>query len=202
MRKFIFMTMLALFMLASCEEKENKEFEQEEQKIESLIVENVISTDREFMFLNFDEDYRWYETCILMQDFMDEDPSDNVEAVTSIFQIVTERETGFDTQVVMTVCTLDTNTVEVVKGFWVEDFPMNSEEITLTFSEAWNKVMETNCPKPHSRQCVLRKEIGPKAANPQYIFGNSKGQIFVDAVTGEVSEHNPVILEGPLGEWP
>lgn len=196
------MLALCIGMLASCEGTKKEEPKQEEQpKAETLIVENTISTDREFMFLNFDEDYRWYETCILMKDFMDEDPSGNVEAVTSIFQVVTERETGFDTHVVMTIHTLDTSDIEIVRGFWVEDFPMNEEEITITFAEAFELVMETNCPKPHSQHCVLRKEVGPKAANPQYIFGNSKGQIYVDAVSGEVSVKNPV-LDGPLGEWP
>ena len=106
----------------------------------------------------------------------------------------------------MTVHTLDTSTIEVKEGFWVEDYPLNNEAVCISFEEAFTKLMEANCPKPHSRHCVLRKEIGPVDANPQYIFGNSRAQIYVDATTGEVSTINPVFpdtnLNGPLGEWP
>ena len=106
----------------------------------------------------------------------------------------------------MTVHTLDTSNIEVKEGFWVEDYPLNNEAVCISFEEAFTKLMEANCPKPHSRHCVLRKEIGPVDANPQYIFGNSRAQIYVDATTGEVSTINPAFpdanLNGPLGEWP
>lgn len=52
--------------------------------------------------------------------------------------------------------------------------------------------MASNFPKPHSRNCVLRREIGPiPDVNPQYIFGNTKSQLYVDAVTGSVTNHTP-----------
>ena len=53
---------------------------------------------------------------------------------------------------------------------------------------------------------VLRKQVGPVDANPQWIFGNLHSQIYVDAVTGAVSKDNPAFdglnLGTPLGEWP
>ena len=55
--------------------------------------------------------------------------------------------------------------------------------------------MEVNLPKPHSKHVVLRKQIGPKACNPQWIFGNITSQIYVDAVTGEVNSKNPAFDE-------
>jgi hypothetical protein len=51
--------------------------------------------------------------------------------------------------------------------------------------------MAANAPKPHSRQVVLRKEVGPNSINPQYIFGNFQAQLYVDAVTGDVKTKNP-----------
>lgn len=209
MRKFVFILMLAIVsLLTSCEEKKNKEQQNfNEPKVESLIVENTISVDREFMFLNYGGDYRWFETCILMKDFMDEETDGDVEAVTSIFQIVKKVDSScYDTHVIMTVHTLDTSTIEVKEGFWVEDYLLNDEAICISFEEAFAKLMESNCPKPHSKHCVLRKEIGPVDANPQYIFGNNKCQVYVDATTGDVSTINPVFpdakLNRPLGEWP
>jgi hypothetical protein len=203
MRKFILMLMLALsVVLASCEGKEKKEQQPEQPKIETLNVDHIISTDREFMFLNYGEDYRWYETCILMKNFMDqEDVTDSVIMVNNIFQVVEGDGTCFDVHVIKIAHTLDTSYVEVVEGFWIEDYPLNNEAVVVNFNEAWTNAMEANCPKPHSQHCVLRKEVGPKDANPQYIFGNSRCQIYVDATTGDVSAIDPV-LEGPLGEWP
>lgn len=204
MRKFILILVLALSMLASCEGNKKEEQKQEEQiaMVESLDVENVISTDREFMFLNYDGDYRWYETCILMENFMDEeDANDNAIMINDIFQVITQKETGFDVHVINIVHTLDTSYVEVIEGFWLEDSPMNDEAVVVDFNTAWNNAMEANCPKPHSQHCVLRKKIGPKEANPQYIFGNNRCQVYVDATTGEVSAVDSN-FNGPLGEWP
>lgn len=201
MRKFILVLMLALsVVLASCEGKEKKEQQPEQPKVETLDVDNIISTDREFMFLNYGEDYRWYETCILMKNFMDqEDATDSVIMVNNIFQVVEGDETCFDVHVIKIAHTPDTSYVEVVEGFWIEDYPLNEEAIVVNFNEAWTNAMEANCLKPHSQHCVLRKEVGPKDANPQYIFGNSRCQIYVDATTGEVLADDPSFNE-PLGE--
>ena len=86
-------------------------------------------------------------------------------------------------------------------------------EITSTFQTiipmeggcALERINQVNAPKPHSRYCVLRKEIAPNDINPQYIFGNSRAQLYVDAVTGTVCTENPAFAGGfglPLGEWP
>lgn len=208
MKKFIFMLMLAvsIFTLASCscdrDNKDNGNLNSVKDTLSSLIVENTISVDREYMYLNYGDDYRWFETTILMKDYMDgETTTGEVEAITSVFQVIREKGKGYDTKVVMSKYTANSHTIDVIDGFWVEDFPINDEDLVLTFDQAYNKAMNTNIVKPHSRYCVIRKEVGPKNANVQYIFGNVKYQVYVDAVTGEVTEHNPV-LNGPLGEWP
>ena len=205
MRKIILVLMLALsVVLASCNGKEKKEQPtQEETAVETLVLENTISADREYMFLNYDENYRWFESSIKMTEFLDSDScSSNISEITNIFQVVTEIGTGFDTHVIMITHTLDDSWVDVYDSFWVEDWPLNDEEIALTFEDAFNRALEADCPKPHSKCCVLRCEVGPKPTNAQYIFGNRRGQLYVDAVTGDVTENNPIFIEGPLGEWP
>lgn len=213
MKKFIFMLMLAISIIAlascSCDrtnEESNDAVEDEVNNVTtgtsgSLVVENTISSDREYMFLKYGGDYRWFETSIQMKDFMDEETTGEIEMITSVFQVVIDREKGYDTKVILFKHSVDSSTVEVIDGFWLEDFPINDEEINLTFTEAFDRAMESNSVKPHSRYCVIRKEVGPKDVNVQYIFGNRRRQLYVDAVTGEVTEHNPV-LNGPLGEWP
>lgn len=167
-------------------------------------VENIITMDKEYMNLNFKGEYKWFETCILMADYLDsENTSDSISGISNIFQTIEKKGEGFDTQVIMFSHVGDSTQIDIVHSFWVEDMPMDS--IKLTFKEAYEKMMATNLPKPHSRNCVLRKELGPNNANPQYIFGNSKAQIYVDAITGDVTDKNPVYpssLKMPLGEWP
>ena len=139
-----------------------------------------------------------------MADYLDsENTSDSISGISNIFQTIEKKGEGFDTQVIMFSHVGDSTQIDIVHSFWVEDMPMDS--IKLTFKEAYEKMMATNLPKPHSRNCVLRKELGPIDANPQYIFGNSKAQIYVDAITGDVTDKNPVYpssLKMPLGEWP
>lgn len=173
-----------------------------------LVVENCVSTDKEYMFLHYKSDYRWFETCVLMKDFLDSEDQDGaIAGVSNIFQVVDEFEGGCaDVYVILMAHSGDKDSIDIKHGFWVEDFPMNDEAIKITFKQAYDKLMEANCPKPHSRHCVLRKEVGPVNANPQYIFGNVRAQVYVDAVTGDVSTENPAFKGGnlgmPLGEWP
>jgi len=172
-----------------------------------LVVENLISTDRQDMYMQHAKDYRWFETCVVLKDFLDEECDGTVAGVSNIFQAVEAKENGADVFVVMYTHTPDTADVQVVHSFWVEDLPMENEQIKLTFKDAFDRVMQANAPKPHSQHVVLRKELGPINCNPQYIFGNQKAQLYVDAVTGDVRTSNPVFPEEkgfkmPLGEWP
>lgn len=173
-----------------------------------LNVATAISSDLEYMFVNYGSDYRYYETDIVLADYLDgENQTGAVETVTNVFQVVTDLDSGgADTEVIIFTHTKKDVQMEQHHGFWIEDFPLNDQGIKITFAQAYEKVMSANYPKPHSRHCVLRKQVGPKNANPQYIFGNNRAQLYVDAVTGDVSDKNPVFdgsgFSCPLGEWP
>ena len=174
-----------------------------------LIVENAISLDRQYMFVNYGGDYRWFETCIVLKDFLDEECDGTITGISNVFQVVDKSEDGksYDVHVILGAHTPDTTVYEVKNAFWIEDMPLEEEAIQVTFAEAFEKLMETNCPKPHSQHVVLRKQVAPLDVNPQYIFGNMNEVVFVDAVTGEVNLKNPAFPEEmgfkmPLGEWP
>lgn len=206
MKKLILFTALVLsvLMLGGCKEKKAPA----NLTGGELVVENVISVDREAMYLAHGGDYRWYETGVQLKNWLDEENDGAIEMVVNVFQVIEEYDsTSFDTFVYKYQHFSDGRVVEdAIHGFWVEDYMLNEELIKVTFKEAFEKVMESNYPKPHSRQVVLRKEIGPVDANPQWIFGNLHSQLYVDAVTGEVSPTSPAFPEtyvgGPLGEWP
>lgn len=205
----MFVSLMMVFGFNSCScDREDKTNNLNGEQAE-LVVENLISADREYMYLNHGGDYRWYETCITLKDWLDSEECDGtVESVASVFQYLENTdETSSDVRVVLTAHTRDTNAIETRFGFWVGDFPLNEETICINFAQAFERLQEANCPKPHSRHCVLRREIGPVAdVAPQYIFGNQSAQVYVDAKTGEVSTENPAFkgfgFKMPLGEWP
>lgn len=209
MKKLILLVTFIGLLIGSISCDKNKKTENVSDAVSSdsvMVVENVVNADKQYMFNNYQKDWRLYETCIVLKDFLDGECDGTITGVSNIFQTVINREEGIDTQVIMCTHVGDSTQIDVVQGFWVEDFPLQDENIKVTFKEAFEKVMAVNYPKPHSRQVVLRKEVGPNACNPQYIFGNQKAQLYVDAVTGEVTDKNPVFpagqLQKPLGEWP
>ena len=175
----------------------------------ALNVEHAISMDRQAMYLKFGNDYRWYETDILLPEFLDSEnvTSDPVELV-NIFQGIIEKGNGFDTWVFKFQHFPDgTVLTDSINGFWIENMPLNDEVIKLTYEEAYDRIMQTNSSKPHSKHVTLRNPIGPIAINTQWIFGNINEQLWVDAVTGDVKNSNPAFPEEkgfkmPLGEWP
>lgn len=169
-------------------------------------VDNLISTDRQEMFLNHGDNYRWFETCLKLNNFLDEENDGSLEEVVNVFQVVIEKGNGADVKVYKFQHFSDGTVVkDSVDGFWVEDEPLNDESIKISYEQAYELLMAVNLPKPHSRYVTLRKQVGSVDANPQYIFGNINETLFVDAVTGEVRDYNPAFGEGfkmPLGEWP
>ena len=198
MRKMIVLGVLAIACMligfASCDPKAKKRGSGNDvEKVSSIDVSRVTATDLEYMFANYGEGYRWYEECVLLRDYLDGDCDGTVAGVSNVFQVVEKDGSNYDTFVVLCAhASNGENSVEVKQGFWVEDFVLDHASIVLTFEQAYERLMESNYPKPHSRHCVLRKEVGPKPANPQYIFGNQQAQLYVDAVTGSVTDRNPV----------
>lgn len=199
---FILLAAVAVLIGCSCENKKTPEVVTKA----NLNVEKVISVDREYMYMNYGEGYRWFESCILLKDYLDEECDGTIAGISNVFQVITDMDSkSADVFVVLASHTPDTTAYEVKHGFWIEDIPLNEAEISLTFKDAFEKINQVNLPKPHSKNCVLRKPVGPKDCNAQYVFGNTQATLWVDAVTGEVKESCPAFPEEfkmPLGEWP
>ena len=208
MRKFLVFLMGIMLMIGVSACTCSRQKKDVDPAVAELVVENVVSLDRQAMNLAHGDDYRWFETGVQLKNWLDEENDGSIDMVVNVFQVVEKYDsTSFDTFVYKYQHFSDgTVNEEGIHGFWVEDYPLNEEAIAVTFKEAFEKVQEANLPKPHTRQVVLRKQVGPKEANPQWIFGNLREQIYVDAVTGAVSDKNPAFdglnLGTPLGEWP
>ena len=174
-----------------------------------LDVEHSIALDRQTMYVNYKDNYRWYETEILLPEFMDSDSAtSNPEMIVNVLQSIVEEGNGADVWVHKFQHFKDGTIVhDSIQGFWIENYALNDEVIKLKYTEAWDRMMQANFSKPHSRYVTLRNPIGPVAINTQWIFGNIQEQLWVDAVTGEAKNSNPAFPEEkgfkmPLGEWP
>ena len=174
-----------------------------------LDVEHSIALDRQTMYVNYKDNYRWYETEILLPEFMDSDSAtSNPEMIVNVLQSIVEEGNGADVWVHKFQHFKNGEIIhDSIQGFWIENYALNDEVIKLKYTEAWDRMMQTNFPKPHSRYVTLRNPIGPVAINTQWIFGNIHEQIWVDAVTGDTKNSNPAFPEEkgfkmPLGEWP
>lgn len=163
------------------------------RKAEPFSVESVTRADGKYMSDEYkNSTIKWYETQITLKNYLDEDYPMEIESVETVFQaVVPISDTSCDTYVVRTAHQPDGSEERVTShDFWIEDAELVG--LFLSFETAYNKLTEANCLKPHSKYCVLRKELGPINTNAQYIFGNSEQQVYVDAVTGKVSLTNPV----------
>ena len=172
-------------------------------------VDHAIAMDRQAMYMKFKDNYRWYETCMRLPEFFD---SENVTSeptiLVNIFQSIEEFDEGADTYVWKFQHFPDgTINVDSIHSFWIEDNPLNDNVIKFNYKEAFDRMMQSNFPKPHSKNVTLRNPLGPVDINAQWIFGNMNKQLWVDAVTGDVKNSNPAFPEekgfkAPLGEWP
>ena len=174
-----------------------------------LDVEHSIALDRQTMYVNYKDNYRWFETEILLPEFMDSDSvTSDPEMIVNVLQSIVEEGNGADVWVHKFQHFKDGTIIhDSIQGFWIENYALNDEVIKFKYTEAWDRMMAANYPKPHSRYVTLRNPIGPVAINTQWIFGNIQEQIWVDAVTGDTKNSNPAFPEEkgfkmPLGEWP
>lgn len=178
-------------------------------KASVIDVDHAIATDRQAMYVNYKDDYRWYETEILLPEFMDSDSAtSNPEMVVNVLQSIVEKGNGADVWVHKFQHFKDGTVVhDSIQGFWIENYALNDEVIKLNYTKAWDRMMAANYPKPHSKHVTLRNPIGPISINTQWIFGNIHEQIWIDAVTGDAKNSNPAFpkekgFKMPLGEWP
>lgn len=180
---------MSLFLLCSCNSCKN---EKEITAVKPTSVENIIAMDKTSMNL-ISKDYRWYETMILLDNYLDEDSVAKVSEIVNVFQAIKNyNEKSFDTKVYKFQHFADgTCLKDSIDGFWIEDFPLVDSVKMITYEEAFNIMQQVNYPKPHSRHVCLRNPIGPKGCNPQWVFGNIESQIWIDAVTGEAKNSNP-----------
>ena len=176
----------------------NKQKCEKEEEVNNVIsplkAESLLAQDfKEVIEGHRNEKMVWYTTLYELTDFLDSGNELNIKSLTNVFQSMFEIPGTKKSDVFVTKFNHDEEGTkkEIIHDFWIEDCAMDVLEARIPFEEALSKLMAANYPKPHSKQCALRIQVGPKEANAQYIFGNIDDALFVDTVTGEVSNKNP-----------
>ena len=152
-----------------------------------IVLENTVSVDREFMYAKYSADYRWYESQIVLCDYLNAETCDGkIQRVRNVFQFI---DKSGDPEVILSDYELGVphSSPAPINDFWLGDEAINDEPIALTFKQAFERLRQANVVLPQSRHCVLRKALAPGVQHPQYIFGNGIRWVIVDAVTGDVT---------------
>ena len=160
-------------------------------------VEHISSLHRQTMYgIAGGKPYAWYETQVKFNEQLTQNNLDDVHVtdVTNIFQTIDEDRGP--------LC--QTITSNVVKGMlipaaipdvWIEDYDLSKFVIKLTIEDVLDKLKTWNGEIPSSKGIVLRAPVGPLPCNAQYVIGNIQTAIFIDAVTGDISEWCPAFPE-------
>lgn len=168
-------------------------------------VEHIIALHRQTMFNIYKgEQYAWYETRILFNDSINDANIDDLHVVdvTDIFQLFDPARC----QYISTNIKNGTIIPKPIPDFWIEDVDMSNSEIRLTVKDVLEKLKAWDGIIPPATGMTLRQPLGPRNCNAQYVIGNIMQVIFIDAVTGEITDWCPAFpipnVNGPLGEWP
>lgn len=203
MKKLLFI--FTLGFLCSCTGC-NKNEKEPVQNDSIIIVDKIINDDFEEICNEYGKDnFRFYESNILLNNFLDEEYN-GISELVNIYQVTTEDSNSFDTKVYKIQHFSDGKVLkDSIDGLWIEDCVIDPNEIKVSYDSAFILINKVNLPRPHSKHVTLRKPLGPLMCNTQWIFGNIKSQIWVDAVDGTIRTSNPAFPETfkmPLGEWP
>lgn len=167
--------------------------------------EHIVSMHRQTMFsLTGGGEYVWYETKYTFADSL----TAATLGVNPIVEVTSTFQT-FNPELSYTITTNATKGTLIpapIPGLWIEDYDLSNVSIKLSIADVMDRLKEWNGVLPPAKSVIIRKPVGPKDCNAQYVIGNPYDVIFVDAVTGSVTDWDPafprVAVSGPLGEWP
>ena len=203
MKHFIRIILVAFLTLVfvGCGGKKEEKRETFRSNEELVGIENIIMNDEMQMRKSFGNDFRYYESYATFDKYFDSGSENWITELCTVFQVLDDdgEDGSFDTRVIIFAHRPGSTFIDKKAGIFVENYNFKRESVKLSFIQAYEKMKFSGLKKPKSRFCSLRKQFGLVETNPQYVFGNAEESVYVDAVTGEVSDKNPVYpgLKGP-----
>ena len=168
---------------------------------------HILALHRQTMFnLVKGHEYQWRNLQVQFNDFITAENLDDLHItdVTSVFFYWNE---GPWVQYITSNVKKGTLIPNKIQDVWIEDCDMSECEIKLDVEDVLKRLKEWNGVIPEkSKGMVLRLPVGPRNCNAQWVIGGIGDPIFIDAVTGEITNWCPSFpipnVNGPLGEWP
>ena len=96
---FAMLIMACMIAFTSCSKCTNQAVEPEvlqDDTAEVVVgwnVENVTNADKQYMFINYGNDYRWFEECILLKDYLDSDDYIKENLLCELSRVLNKDET-------------------------------------------------------------------------------------------------------------
>ena len=154
-------------------------------------VESLVKEDFKY-FDNMAGKVVLYEVRVVMPQAFNIADKFVAQEVCNVFQNTIETKTGFETTVYFFTHQLnDCNTdVDIHRGaFVLDDKPIEMDSIEVTFDKAFKLAKQSNYIPSKSRYMTLRHGVGAVDMGLSYWIGNDNyGLMFVDAVTGKVTD--------------
>jgi len=176
-------------------------------------VSHIQALHRQTMFTLIDGGYyEWRNSKVLFNDSITFENIDELKVldVTDVFFYWSDK--GPQVQYIATNVEKGTIIYPVIRDVWIEDASLNDKEIVLSAEDVLQRLKEWNGILPPAVCMSLRNPVGPCECNAQWVIGNEFDVIFIDAVTGEISNWCPAFNPNnkpkggdfgkPLGEWP
>ena len=153
-------------------------------------VGHIQALHRQTMFtLYYGKRYAWYETRVLFNDSLRFETLDSLDVadVTDIFQTFNPAEC----QYISTNAAKGTIIPPPIPDIWIEDCDMSNLQINLEAEDVLQRLKAYDGLIPPAIGMTLRCPLGPEQCNAQWVIGNISDVIFVDAVTGDITDWDP-----------
>lgn len=221
MKKLIFCLMLAVvgLMATGCSSCQSENSKQGTEK--ALVqadydgvamdfndgVDHIVALHRQSMFnLIGGKSYEWRNLQVLFNDTITAETIDDLHItdITDVFFYWNDE--GPHVQYISSNVAKGTIIPHPIIDVWIEDDELDNCEIKLWPMDVLKRLKEWNGVIPKSTGMVLRMPVGPRDCNAQWVIGGIGDPVFIDAVTGDITEWCPAFpipnVNGPLGEWP
>lgn len=137
------------------------------------------------------KDYEWRNSRVL---FDDDITLENIDAlhVTDVNDVFFYHDNGPWVQYINSSAKNGTQIPWPIQDVWIEDMDMSDDGIRLTVDDALQRLKEWNGTLPPGcKSIVLRHPLGPVPCNPQYVLGTVCVPVFIDAMTGDITDRDP-----------
>ena len=174
-------------------------------------VSNIQALHRQTMFAITGDHYEWRNSKVLFNDSITLESIDDLKVV-EVTDVFYYWNAGPNVQFIASNVKKGTIIPPVIHDVWIEDADLSYKEIKLSAEDVLNRLKEWNGLIPPAVSMSLRYPVGPCECNAQWVIGNAYDVIFIDAVTGDISNWCPAFNPNnkakggdfgkPLGEWP